>query len=166
LKGVSKMKWISTKDRLPEKEYKEFKKKYPDDDFEVIVQIVGAELATTLIWDGESFRDNRDDAYYGVYEVAYWMPFPKVPKEINLMKINLNETIKVKLTPYGQDIYYHHMDNYDDFPNLHRDFKETDENGYSSFQLWDFMNIYGKYFFMGCRKTNNVIDPLEIVYEG
>lgn len=57
------------------------------------------------------------------------------------------------------------MDDYDDFPNLHRCFKKVDENGYSSFQLWDFMNIYGKYFFMECRKSNNVIDPLEIVYE-
>ena len=74
------MKWISTKDRLPEKEYKEFSKKYPDDNFEVIVQIAGAELSTTLVWDGKSFRDNREDAYYGVYPVAYWMPFPEVPK--------------------------------------------------------------------------------------
>lgn len=155
------MGWISIKDRLPEKEYEDFKKKYPDSDFEVIVQIVDAKIATTLFWDGESFKDTDGV----IYEVVNWMPFPKVPKEINLMKINLNETIKVKLTSYGQDIYYHHMDDYDDFPNLHRDFKETDEDGYSSFQLWDFMNIYGKYFFMGCRKSNNVVDPLEIVYE-
>ena len=76
------MEWISTKDRLPEEEYENFKKKYPDSDFEVIVQIAGAELATTLIWDGESFRDNRDDVYSGTYEVAYWMPSPKYQKRL------------------------------------------------------------------------------------
>lgn len=89
------MEWVSTKDRLPEKEYEDFKKKYPDEKLEVVVQIVDAEIATTLFWDGESFKDTDGV----IYEVANWMPFPKVPKEINLMKINLNETIKVKLTP-------------------------------------------------------------------
>ena len=28
------------------------------------------------------------------------------------IKINLNETVKVKLTDYGKDVYYHQFDDY------------------------------------------------------
>lgn len=81
------------------------------------------------------------------------------------MRINLNETVKVKLTDHGKMIYYHR---YDDInkrvgkevckPSL----PEEDEDGYSKFQLWDFMNLYGKYLTAGYQ---DILKPLELVYE-
>lgn len=79
--------------------------------------------------------------------------------------INLNETVKVKLTNLGQEIFYHQYD----FVNercgkevIKPSFPKTDEDGYTSFQLWEFIELYGKH--IGMRKKN-VIEPLEIVYE-
>lgn len=81
----------------------------------------------------------------------------------DLIAVNLNERVRVKLTDYGKDIYYHQFD------ELNREagkqvikprFPKEDENGYASFQLWDFMNIYGKYMILGAPE---VIKPLEIV---
>jgi hypothetical protein len=84
------------------------------------------------------------------------------------IKINLNESVKFKLTPLGADIYYHR---YDDLnkriirnggqplsPSLPR----VDDEGYTSMQLWHFMEIYGGEH-MGLTKPN-VIKPLEIIY--
>lgn len=81
-------------------------------------------------------------------------------------RINLNERIKVKLTDYGKEIYYHRFD--DVFrqtePSVFKpEFPKTDEEGYTTFQLWDFIHIYGNYIGMGLPA---VIKPLEIVYVG
>ena len=78
--------------------------------------------------------------------------------------INLNEQIKVKLTDYGRDIFYHRHDEFNKRFSflLPPHYPEVDENGYSTFQLWDFMNIYGEYINIGSR---NVVQPLEIIYE-
>lgn len=80
------------------------------------------------------------------------------------MKINLNEIIKVKLTDYGQEIYYHRNDDLilHGCKYVEQKFKKTDENGYSKFQLWDFMNVYGRYMLLG---VQNIIEPLEIIYD-
>ena len=84
---------------------------------------------------------------------------------MNDIRINLNEDIKVKLTDLGKDIYYHQ------FYELNRQcgkivykpsFPKEDAEGYTKFQLWVFIEIYGKY--IGMEKPN-VIKPLEIVYE-
>ena len=83
-----------------------------------------------------------------------------------MIRINLNESVKVKLTDYGKDVYYHQYD------ELNRrvgreickpSFPKVDEEGYTSFQLWSFIELYGYYIGM-CKKS--VIKPLEIVYEG
>lgn len=82
-----------------------------------------------------------------------------------MIRINLNETVKVRLTDLGKEIYYHQ---YDDFNNkqgrkiCEPSFPKVDANGYSTFQLWEFMELYGEHF--GMMKPN-VIEPLEIVYE-
>ena len=80
-------------------------------------------------------------------------------------KINLNDTIKVKLTDYGKEIYYHQFD------ELNNCFKrkgckliepkmpEVDKEGKTRFQLWSFMEMYGNY--IGLTKPN-FIDPIEI----
>ena len=84
------------------------------------------------------------------------------PKEV---RINLNERVRVKLTDYGKEIYYHRVDDVN--RRYGREvckpsFPKVDKDGYSSFVLWDFMNLYGEHMTMG---SQNVIKPLEIVYE-
>ena len=82
-----------------------------------------------------------------------------------MIRINLNETVKVKLTDYGKDVYYHQYDELN--MRVGRElckpsFPKVDEEGYTSFQLWYFIELYGNYIGM-CKKS--VIQPLEIVYE-
>lgn len=78
-------------------------------------------------------------------------------------KINLNDTIKVKLTPYGAEIYYKQFD------KLNKQYEkeickphmpQIDKDGYTEFQLWHFIELYGEHIGM-CKP--NVIEPLEIV---
>jgi len=84
---------------------------------------------------------------------------------MNEIKININERIKVRLTVLGKHIYYHQFDNLNEVCG-----KEVckpippkeDEDGYTSFQLWEFIELYGH--FIGMAKPN-VIQPLEIVYQ-
>ena len=52
--------------------------------------------------------------------------------------INLNENVKVKLTDFGISLY---KLRYDNDPKKY-------EQGYTSFQLWTLMNIYGLYIGM------------------
>ena len=84
----------------------------------------------------------------------------------NVQKINLNETIKVKLTPYGAEIYYKQFD------ELNKQYgreickplmPRIDKDGYTEFQLWHFIELYGQH--IGVCKPN-VIEPLDIVYCG
>lgn len=81
------------------------------------------------------------------------------------IRINLNEPIKVKLTDWGKEIYYHQYDRTNQIVGREvckPSFPKEDENGYTEFQLWCFMELYGEYTGM---TMQNVIEPLEIVYE-
>ena len=81
------------------------------------------------------------------------------------IKINLNEVIKVKLTDLGKEIYYHQYDELNARLGIvicKPTFPKVDSEGYTHFQLWNFMEIYGKHIGMG---LSNVIEPLEIIYE-
>lgn len=73
-------------------------------------------------------------------------------------KINLNDWIKIKLTPYGEDVYriFYCRLKLEPLP------LRKDKDGYVSFQLWDFIQIFGSYIYMG---NKNVIEPLEIIKE-
>lgn len=82
---------------------------------------------------------------------------------ISEKSINLNDAIKVKLTPLGADIFYHQYD------QLNKDYKrvviephlpKVDEKGYTKFQLHQFMELYGEH--IGMAKPN-VIEPLDII---
>ena len=80
-------------------------------------------------------------------------------------KINLNDRIKVKLTPLGAEIYYHQYDDiHKDYPKMKKHLQSSlpkvDENGYTGFQLWHFMELYGEHIGM-CKP--NVITPLDII---
>jgi len=81
------------------------------------------------------------------------------------IRINLNEPIKVKLTDWGKEIHYHRYDRANQIAGREickPKFPKEDENGYTEFQLWCFMKLYGEHMGM---TMPNVIEPLEIVYE-
>lgn len=64
-----------------------------------------------------------------------------------MLKLSLNDEIKVKLTEHGKEIYYHRHDQLinDGFTNFKRTYPREDANGYTKFILWDFMRIYGRW---------------------
>lgn len=81
------------------------------------------------------------------------------------MRLNLNDNIKVKLTEHGKDIYYHQYDRTNKL--LGREvckpsYPIIDEDGYTTFQLWCFMELYGVHMGM---TLPNVIEPLDIVFD-
>lgn len=81
------------------------------------------------------------------------------------IRINLNEPIKVKLTDWGKEIYYHQYDRLNQIAGrkiCEPKFPKEDENGYTGFQLWCFIELYGEHMGMA---LPNVIEPLEIVYK-
>ena len=81
-------------------------------------------------------------------------------------KINLNDRIKVKLTPLGAEIYYNR---YDFLKSSIRaiggvctepKMPKIDENGYTEMTMWQFIELYGK----DIGKINReVIKPLDII---
>ena len=71
-------KWIPVTERLPDKEYWEYQKKYSQDKMEVLVMIEGAWIPTTLYFDDDGdFIDDDGDAWL----VTHWQPMPRPPKE-------------------------------------------------------------------------------------
>lgn len=69
---------------------------------------------------------------------------------------NLNDYIKVKLTEKGKQIYNDYYDG-----NMHIDY---DNDGYATFQMWDFMHIFGKHMNMASElvcETNVMIEVKE-----
>ena len=95
---------------------------------------------------GEDWYVGMNCAESEIYELPSAQPEP--------IRINLNEPIKVKLTDWGKEIYYHQYDRTNRIAGREickPEFPKEDENGYTEFQLWCFMELY--------------IEPLEIVYE-
>ena len=80
-----------------------------------------------------------------------------------MKKLNLNCIIKVKLTDYGKDIFYHQYDElnraYGQTINKPR-FPDVDAEGYSEFPLWNFMHLYGKHMMLAAPEV--VVKPLNI----
>ena len=78
--------------------------------------------------------------------------------------LNLNDEIKVKLTDRGKDIFYHRLDDLIEMGvKLTPKMPKVDADGYTTFQLWDFIQLYGQYIGMA---LPNVIEPIDIVIEG
>ena len=70
---------------------------------------------------------------------------------------NLNDRIKVKLTPTGKEIYKQF------FKGLPIKIPDPeDEQGWSVFQLWGFIEMFGPHIHIS---SPNVIDPLDIIVE-
>lgn len=82
-----------------------------------------------------------------------------------MKKLNLNNIIRVKLTDLGKDIHYHQFDDLNEWITnrggkpLERIYPKVDDEGYSEFQLWKFMNLYGVHIANG---FPNVVEPLNI----
>lgn len=54
--------------------------------------------------------------------------------------VNINSMVKVKLTDVGRKIHEAY------FPNIEID---VDEDGYTKFQVWRLMNIFGQWLTIG-----------------
>ena len=81
------------------------------------------------------------------------------------MTINLNDRVKVKLTDWGKDVYRSAYFNLNkvlcrQIFTAKQAEPKVDNEGYTAFQLWDFINLFGNYMGM-CEP--NVIEPLDLV---
>jgi hypothetical protein len=80
--------------------------------------------------------------------------------------VNLNQTIKVKLNDLGKEIYYHRFDEVNEQIKSHGGkpitptMPKVDAEGYTQFQMWQFMNMYGKYMEM-CGEP--VLETLDVI---
>jgi hypothetical protein len=65
------------------------------------------------------------------------------------MKININSFVKVRLTDVGKRIHREAWDSL--FMPQHVTYRapEEDEEGYSKWQLWSLMNVYGRHIGLG-----------------
>ena len=82
-----------------------------------------------------------------------------------MKKLNLNHCVRVKFTDHGKDIYYHQ---YDDLIAVMKaggvkpitpSYPPVDKDGYSTMQLWGFINLFGSHITIG---APNVIEDLYI----
>ena len=67
-----------------------------------------------------------------------------------MASFNINQNVKVKLTDYGREMLENKYNSFiGDNPNINIEKKffipEPDENGYTTFQMWDLMHIFGNY---------------------
>lgn len=82
-----------------------------------------------------------------------------------MKKLNLNQHIRVKFTDHGKDIYYHQYDGLIEVMKakgvkpITPSYPPVDEDGYSTMQLWCFIELYGPHIHMG---APNVIEDLYI----
>lgn len=79
---------------------------------------------------------------------------------------NINYKIKVKLTEYGKTILEHELADSMSMLVTLKFFEDyvpypEDEDGYVTFQLWDFMRIFGSYFCLG---SPLIIEHNEIIF--
>lgn len=71
------------------------------------------------------------------------------------MYININDKVKVKLTEHGKHIYKHQFDELNERIKrnggkpIKLDLPEADADGYTTFQLWCLMEIFGPHMHMG-----------------
>ena len=77
------------------------------------------------------------------------------------VRINLNESVKFKLSERGKEVYRHRYDGYGfEYDSIRE--PKLDDEGYVSMQLWMFMQTFGEHMILGMPE---VVQPLEIIYE-
>ena len=77
------------------------------------------------------------------------------------MKFNMNSNVKVKLTERGHKILQDNIDAINKmYPKAKMEYKrkETDENGYTKFQLHDLMSTFGEHIRLGFNEQPFDID--------
>ena len=82
-----------------------------------------------------------------------------------MVRINLNDFVRFKLTARGREIFEHHLDDALKYlPDVDRSKLEeaTDFNGYKKMQLHRFMNIFGPYLMNGAPVP---VENVEIIYD-
>ena len=72
-------------------------------------------------------------------------PAPELP---DYVETNLNLYIKVKLTEYGKLVHREYWEPTCNDIKLAYKEPEVDSDGYSSFQMHDFMSVFGKHMIM------------------
>jgi hypothetical protein len=88
-----------------------------------------------------------------------------------MKKFNINDKVKVKLTDYGRDIYYHQYDwingiNIFSKTVIKPSYPKIDADGYTTFQLWHLMELYGQYLEMtGSVEQNTLPFETEILID-
>ena len=89
-------------------------------------------------------------------------------KEVNMLHaFNINNWIKVKLTDKGREILQNYWNRIcSKFPQLDPDpsyfATHTDADGYTRFQLWEFMQIFGEHLCLG---SPLYVENNEILFE-
>lgn len=85
-------------------------------------------------------------------------------KSADAKKINLNDRIRVRLTPLGIKIFYSQFDELNlslGKEVLKPHMPAINKDGYTEMQLWHFIQLYGPYIGVG---RENVIEPLDIIF--
>lgn len=69
------------------------------------------------------------------------------------MKFNLNEYVRVKLTPTGKDILRKKFEElHERMPQAFKEFSlpEEDGQGFSKWQMWHLFSDFGEHIYLGC----------------
>ena len=78
---------------------------------------------------------------------------PSKAEQRQSKQFNINDCVRVKLTDLGKDIYYHQYDETNDYYGrqvVEPYYPAVDKEGYTKFQLWELMRLYGTYCSNGC----------------
>jgi len=70
------------------------------------------------------------------------------------MKFNVNENVRVKLTPTGKDILRKKFDlAHERMPQVFKEFSlpEEDAQGFSKWQMWQLFADFGEHIYLGLR---------------
>jgi hypothetical protein len=108
----------------------------------------------------------HDDVCYQVSECLCYIPGftcnEYIPRTSGKIAININNGIKVKLTDFGRSILDKEVDRLKQVSGVSDNYTpyETDDSGYTEFQLWQFMNFFGEYLYNG---ATQVIENNEIL---
>ena len=66
---------------------------------------------------------------------------------MSVLKVNINDSVRVRLTDHGRKLHREHWDRFvgDAYPYRA---PEEDEQGWSGWQLWDLMSVFGEHMCM------------------
>lgn len=67
-----------------------------------------------------------------------------------MIECNLNKIVYVRLNNVGRDVYKNYIEDLNRNCTMRFSTKpEVDENGFTKFQLWDLIHIFGEYIDLG-----------------